>query len=52
MCVCLIPQKSRGHFYLVMEFAAGGDLTGFIKAKGGPLGEDLARKFLYDLGMA
>ena len=38
-------KKSAAHFYLVLEFCAGGDLSQFLKGKG-KAAEEVARRFL------
>lgn len=41
--------KTLTNYYLVMEFCNGGDLAGFIKARGGYLKEEEARVILRQL---
>ena len=46
--------KTAGHFYLVMELCNGGDLSNFVKQRGGYLREEEARLILRQivLGLA
>lgn len=44
-------HKSPRHYYLVMEYCPGGDLTSYIRSKRGPLSEEVASKFLFDLAL-
>lgn len=44
-------QKTAGHFYLVLEFCAGGDVQGLIRSRqAGRLSEGLTRRLMRDLG--
>ena len=41
-------KKSSGHFYLILEYCPGGDLSKFIQSRG-LISEDVAKKFLHDI---
>ena len=54
VCKLLSATKTESNYYLVTEFCNGGDLSGFMKQKGGYLKEPEARILLRQLvkGMA
>jgi serine/threonine-protein kinase ULK/ATG1 len=44
-------QKTEQHFYLLLEYCAGGDMQGLIRSrKAGRLSEGLTRRLMRDLG--
>jgi serine/threonine-protein kinase ULK/ATG1 len=46
VCKLISATKTESNYYLVTEFCNGGDLSGFMKSRGGYLKEPEARLLL------
>lgn len=48
-CVFCFSQKSQQHYYLVLEFCSGGDVSSVLRKNGGRIEESFARHLLQQI---